>query len=103
MLEFDFIGVGRCRKHWRHKKLNPSAMRVVSREFPHGGKPEQRDKGKKRCNVSVEHVPVVVHGSLVGIGWGQRGMMRISLAEIVQCSSCVVLPDTRDCPVLQLL
>lgn len=24
-----------CYKHWRDKKLNPSGIRVVSREFPH--------------------------------------------------------------------
>lgn len=37
-----------CRKHWRHKKLNPGGMRVVSREFPHGGKPGQRGEGTSR-------------------------------------------------------
>lgn len=24
-----------CRKHWRHKSLNPSGIRIVSREHPH--------------------------------------------------------------------
>ena len=24
-----------CYKHWRNKQLNPSGIRVVSREFPH--------------------------------------------------------------------
>jgi hypothetical protein len=24
-----------CQKHWREKQLNPSGLRVVSREYPH--------------------------------------------------------------------
>lgn len=24
-----------CRKHWRHKRLNPSGIRLVNREYQH--------------------------------------------------------------------
>ncbi|KAK9802858.1 hypothetical protein WJX73_009777 [Symbiochloris irregularis] len=54
-----------CRKHWRHKTLNPSGFRVVSREYPNKGKPGQRYEGTSKDAVSADHVGILSNEALI--------------------------------------
>ncbi|KAK9918842.1 hypothetical protein WJX75_007445 [Coccomyxa subellipsoidea] len=48
-----------CQKHWREKQLNPSGLRVVSREYPHEPVAAYKDlRGGPR---SADHVDILGH------------------------------------------
>ena len=56
-----------CYKHWRDKRLNPSGIRVVSREFPHEPVAMYKDLRCGLPSLSPTHFPnMLAPGSVSG-------------------------------------
>jgi hypothetical protein len=52
-----------CHKHWRERELNPSGIRVVSREYPHEPVAAYRDFRCLRRNVPIMPCAFSLFGS----------------------------------------